>query len=207
MTEKNKKTKKAGMPARPKKQELLRIQAENFAALQKTRDEYISAISDAAFRQYLELTHPGANLMEDVPLGVLANAAAVASAVRSAACGKPLFLLLHAAIQTAPIAFRTEQGRKSEQKRKRRAGGRKRDEREWVVKVRELSMFQGLTRNDVLKRLDAAGMIERDDCSVRTFDTMGSVDEEFDLKVFKKNISNIMSSERTKKFSSKNGAR
>lgn len=206
-TEKTEKTKKAGIPARPKKQELLRAQSENFAALQEACGKYIRAISDAAFKQYLGQTHPSANLMEDVPFDVVAKAAAVASAARSAAVGEGLFELLCAAIQTAPIALRSERGRKSEQKRKTRAGGRKPDEREWVVKVRALSKFRDLTRDDVIERLGAAQLIELDDGNVRTLDTTGSVTEEFDIKVFKKNITNIMSNERARNFSSKNGAR
>jgi hypothetical protein len=145
--------------------------------------------------------------MEDVPFDVVAKAAAVGSAVRSAASGEALFLLLHAAIQTAPIAFRSERGRKFEKKRKTRAGGRKPDEREWVVKVRALSKFRGLTRNDVLERLNAARLSECDDAKARTLDATGSITEEFDLKDFKKKISNILASERAKNFSSKNVAK
>lgn len=196
MTEK---AKKAGMPARPKKQELLSIQAENFAALQKVCNEYISSISDAAFKQCLQQTHPGDNLMEDVPLDVVAKAAAVASAVRSAALGEGLFVLLSAAILTAPQALRSRMGRKGADGRAKHGGGRPTDGTPWVISAKMLARYKQIDSDGAMERLKSAQTIQHEDGRVRFADASGAYVELREGE-FKNKLSKLISRSRPKKM-------
>lgn len=171
----------------------------NAAAL-RAAAAYFDQIYQAVLQAYLQKACPDRD-PQGIPPPILADAKTLATVAGNSAA-KHFPLLAEAFARAGVLAYQHTKGVKTANTRKSRVGGRKLDSTPWKVGARKLALFKPRIGLDaVIERLVAGDLISLDDEVVSVLNHYGRVTEQFDLERFKKMLSSLMSSARSKNFS------